>query len=216
MKIAVLGTGMVGKAIASKLVGLGHEVTMGSRAADNQAATAWAAEGGERASHGTFAAAAAGAELVLNCTAGAGSLEALRAAGEQNLAGKTLIDVANPLDLSHGMPPSLLVTGTDSLGEQIQRAFPSTRVVKALNTVNCEVMVDPSRVPGDHDVFICGDDEDAKTEVRDLLGSFGWPERSMIDLGDITTARGTEGHLLLWLRLWGVVGSGDFNIKVVR
>jgi 8-hydroxy-5-deazaflavin:NADPH oxidoreductase len=216
MKIAVLGTGMVGKAIASKLVGLGHEVTMGSRDADNQAATAWAAEAGERASHGTFADAATGAELVLNCTAGAGSLEALRAAGGQNLAGKTLIDVANPLDLSHGMPPSLLVSGTDSLGEQIQRAFPSTRVVKALNTVNCEVMVDPARVPGEHDIFICGDDEAAKTEVRDLLGSFGWPERSIIDLGDITTARGAEGHLLLWLRLWGLVGSGDFNIKVVR
>ncbi len=216
MKIAVLGTGMVGRTIASKLVDLGHEVTMGSRTTDNEAATAWAAAAGGGASHGTFADAAAGAELVLNCTAGAGSLEALGAAGEQNLAGKTLIDVANPLDFSHGMPPSLFVTGTDSLGEQIQRRFPTTKVVKALNTVNCDVMVDPARVPGDHDIFVCGDDEAAKAQVRDLLGTFGWPEDSIVDLGDISNARGTEGHLLLWLRLWGAVGSGDFNIKVVR
>lgn len=216
MKIAVMGTGMVGQVIASRLVSLGHEVTMGSRTTDNQAAAAWAAAAGAGASHGTFADAAADAELVLNCTAGAGSLEALRAAGEQNLAGKTLIDVAMPLDFSHGMPPSLFVSGTDSLGEQIQRELPGTRVVKALNTMNCEVMVDPSRLPGDHHIFICGDDEAAKAQVRDLLASFGWPETSMIDLGDITAARGTEGHLLLWSRLWGALGTADFNIKVVR
>ena len=216
MKIAVLGTGMVGQAIASRLVGLGHEVTMGSRAADNEAATAWAAGAGERATHGTFSEAAAGAELVFNCTAGAASLEALRAAGEHNLQGKTLVDVANPLDFSAGMPPSLSPVGSDSLGEQIQRAFPAAKVVKALNTMNCEVMVDPARVPGDHDVFICGDDEAAKAQVRELLGAFGWPGSAIIDLGDITTARGTEGHVLLWLRLWGLVGSGDFNIKLVR
>jgi len=215
MKIAMLGTGMAGQAIASRLVGLGHEVTMGSRAADNEAATAWAAGAGERATHGTFSGAAAGAELVFNCTAGAASLEALRAAGEHNLQGKTLVDVANPLDFSVGMPPSLSPVGSDSLGEQIQRAFPKTRVVKALNTINCEVMVDPARVPGDHDVFLCGDDAAAKAQVCELLGAFGWPEGAIIDLGDISSARGTEGHVLLWLRLWGLVGSGDFNIKVV-
>jgi len=215
MRIGVLGTGMVGRAIASKLVTLGHEVTMGSRTADNEAARAWAAEAGVGASHGTFADAAAHGELVFNCTAGAGSLEALRAAGAESLAGKTLIDVANPLDFSHGMPPSLLVSGTDSLGEQIQREFPQTKVVKALNTMNCEVMVDPARVPGEHDVFVSGDDEDAKAQVRELLQSFGWPAGSIIDLGDISTARGSEGHLLLWLRLWGALGTGDFNIKVV-
>src|SRR5512133_1676342 len=130
MKIAVLGTGMVGEAIAAKLVGLGHEVTMGSRAADNEAATAWAAGAGERGSHATFAEAAAPAELVFNCTAGTASLEALRAAGEHNLQGKTLVDVANPLDFSAGIPPSLSPVGSDSLAEQIQRAFPKTRVVK--------------------------------------------------------------------------------------
>jgi predicted dinucleotide-binding enzyme len=214
MRIAVLGTGMVGETIATKLVALGHQVTMGSRTADNEAARAWAAGAG--ASHGAFADAAADAELVFNCTAGGGSLEALRAAGAENLAGKTLIDVANPLDFSHGMPPSLLVSGTDSLGEQIQREFPQTRVVKSLNTMNSEVMVDPGRVPGEHDVFMSGNDEVAKTQVRELLESFGWPAGSIIDLGDVSTARGSEGHLLLWLRLRGALGTVDFNIKVVR
>ena len=215
MQIAVLGTGMVGRTIAGKLVSLGHAVAMGSRTADNEAAVAWAAEAGERARHGTFADAAARGELGFNCTAGAGSLDALRAAGATGLAGKTLVDVANPLDFSQGMPPSLSPVGSDSLGEQIQREFPDARVVKALNTVNCEVMVEPSRVPGEHDIFVCGDDEAAKAQVRELLESFGWPRGSIIDLGGIAAARGSEGHLLLWLRLWGVIGSGDFNIKVV-
>jgi 8-hydroxy-5-deazaflavin:NADPH oxidoreductase len=207
---------MVGRTIASKLVALGHEVTMGSRTADNVAARAWATEAGAGASHASFADATAGAELAFNCTAGAGSLEALRAAGAQNLSGKTLIDVANPLDVSRGMPPSLLVSGTDSLGERIQREFPQTRVVKSLNTMSCEVMVDPARVPGEHDVFVSGNDQAAKAQVRQLLQSFGWPPGSIFDLGDISTARGSEGHLLLWLRLWGALGTGDFNIKVVR
>lgn len=216
MEIAVLGTGMVGRAIASKLVSLGHGVTMGSRTAGNESAAEWAAQAGERAGHGTFADAAARGELVFNCTAGAASLDALRAAGAANLAGKTLVDVANPLDFSRGMPPSLSPVGSDSLAEQIQHEFPAARVVKALQTVNCEVMVDPGRVPGEHDVFVCGDDEAAKAQVRDLLESFGWPAGSIIDLGGIAAARGTEGHLLLWLRLWGAIGHGDFNIKVVR
>jgi len=133
-----------------------------------------------------------------------------------DLAGKILIDVANPLDFSQGMPPSLLVANTDSLGDQIQRAFPDTRVVKALNTINCNVMVDPARVPGEHDVFLAGDDEEAKTTVRELLQSFGWTAERIIDLGDIAAARGTEMYLALWLRLMGALQTGDFNIKVVR
>ena len=216
MKCAVLGTGMVGKAIAGKLVSLGHDVTMGSRSADNEAATAWAGEAGERASNGTFADAAGRADVVFNCTAGGASLEALLAAGEDNLSGKVLVDVANPLDFSQGMPPTLSVMGSDSLGEQIQRSFPETRVVKTLNTINCQVMVDPGRVPGDHDVFLCGNDDGAKEEVRDLLASFGWPEGSIVDLGDISAARGMEAYLLFWLRLMGTAGGPDFNVKVVR
>ena len=173
MKYGVLGTGMVGKTIAGKLAELGHEVVMGSRTADNAEARAWAEETGAQASHGTFADAAGAAGVVFNCTAGGASLEALLAAGEGNLAGKLLVDVANPLDFSQGMPPTLSVMGDDSLGEQIQRTFPTARVVKTLNTINCRVMVQPGRVPGDHDVFVCGNDEAAKAEVRELLTAFG-------------------------------------------
>ena len=216
MRIGVLGTGMVGSTIATKLAQLGHEVRMGSRTAGNERAVAWVASAGAGASHGTFADAAAHGELVFNCTAGEVSLAALEAAGAENLAGKVLVDVSNPLDLSHGMPPGLFTSSFDSLGEQIQRAFPDTRVVKALNTVNCEVMVEPSKVPGEHDVFLCGDDEAAKARVVELLQSFGWPPESVVDLGDLSSARGMEAYLLLWIRLWGALGTGHFNVKVVR
>jgi 8-hydroxy-5-deazaflavin:NADPH oxidoreductase len=189
---------------------------MGSRSADNEHAVEWAAGAGERARSGTFADAARDAEVVFNCTAGVASVEALEAAGAENLDGKVLIDVANPLDFSRGVPPALAVANTDSLGEQIQRAFPETRVVKTLNTMNCRVMVDPARVPGEHDVFVCGNDDAAKRQVHELLQSFGWPSERILDLGDITAARGTEGYVALWIRLWGIVGSGDFNIRVVR
>ena len=215
MKIAVLGTGKVGGVIGEKLASLGHEVTMGSRTADNEKAVAWARRVGGAASHGTYAQAARGAELVFNCTSGVGTLDALKLAGEENLAGKILIDLSNPLDFSKGMPPTLFVGNDDSLGEQIQRAFPSTKVVKTLNTLNCELMVDPRRLGGgDHDVFLSGNDADAKASVAKLLESFGW--KSVVDLGDITTARGTEAYLHLWLRLWGALGNADFNVKVVR
>jgi len=214
VKIAVLGTGTVGRTIASKLVELGHEVTMGSRSADGDALLEWVGEVGERGSGGTFADAAAAAELVFNCTAGGASLEALAAAGAENLAGKTLIDVANPLDFSRGMPPTLSICNDDSLGERIQAAFPQARVVKALNTVNAAIMVAPDSVPGDHNLFVCGDDGGAKSEATALLESFGWPHGSVIDLGDISAARGTEMYLPLWLRLMGSLGSAEFNIEV--
>lgn len=216
MKIGVLGTGMVGQTIASKLIALGHEVRMGAREAGNEKAAAWVKAAGGGASAGSFADAAGFGELVWNCTSGAAALEALRAAGADNLRGKLLIDVTNPLDFSKGMPPSLSVANTDSLGEQIQRAFPEVKVVKTLNTVNCQVMVDPARVAGgDHHVFVSGNDAGAKARVTEILrGWFGW--RHVLDLGDITTARGTEAYLLLWLRLWGTQKTGDFNVKVVR
>jgi predicted dinucleotide-binding enzyme len=216
VKIGVLGTGMVGRTIATKLVELDHEVMMGSRSADNETAAGWVATAGAGASQGTFADAAALGELVVNCTAGAASLDALAAAGAENLAGKTLLDVANSLDFSQGRPPALGVCNTDSLGEQIQRAFPAARVVKALNTMNCEVMVEPARVPGEHDVFVCGDDDDAKARVTRLLESFGWPAERIVDLGGISSARGTEMYVALWVRLAGTLGTGHFNIRVVR
>lgn len=152
---------------------------------------------------------------MVNATNGAGSIAALEAAGEEHLAGKVLVDVSNPLDFSHGMPPSLLVSNTDSLGERIQRRFPATRVVKALNTMNAHLMVDPKQLAGgDHSVFVSGDDPDAKTQVTELLEAFGWSD--VIDLGDITTARGTEMYLPLWTRLLATVGTPMFTIKVVR
>jgi len=216
MKYGVLGTGMVGKAIAGKLVAIGHEVMMGSRIAGNEQAREWVSAAGSSASQGTFAETAAFGELLFNCTSGSGSLEALGSANPEDLEGKVLVDVANPLDFSQGMPPSLSVVNTDSLGEQIQRAFPDARVVKALNTVNCRLMVDPARVSGEHDLFIAGDDGAAKQAARELLESFGWAADRIIDLGDITAARATEMYLPLWLRLIGTLQSADFNIKVVH
>jgi predicted dinucleotide-binding enzyme len=214
MRIAVLGTGGVGRTIATKLVELGHEVTMGSRSTDSEGLREWLGKTGEGANGGTFADAASGAELIFNCTAGEASLDALAAAGADNLAGKVLVDVANPLDFSQGMPPTLTVCNDDSLGERIQAAFPEARVVKALNTVNAQVMTDPGRLPGTHNIFVCGNDEGAKTTVRELLQGFGWPAEAIVDLGGIEAARGTEMYLPLWLRLMGALGTADFNIQV--
>src|SRR5882757_6110815 len=189
MKIGILGTGMVGNALATKLVQIGHQVMMGSRTAGSEAGKEWLRSVNGKAQIGTFADAAAFGEIVLDCTNGANSLAALRQAGASNLRGKILIQISNPLDFSQGMPPSLTVCNTDSLGEQIQREFPNVRVVKALNTVNCAVMVQPSIIPGDHDLIICGNDPSAKREVAKLLGEwFGWKEESIIDLGDITSS----------------------------
>lgn len=216
MKIGVLGTGMVGQAIATKLAALGHEVRMGSREAGNENAVAWAKETGDGASEGSFADAAQFGELLFNCTAGVASVDALTAAGADNLAGKVLVDIANPLDASQGFPPTLAFCNDESLGERIQTAFPETRLVKTLNTMNCQVMVDPARVPGEHAVFVSGEDEDAKGEVTELLGSFGWPQERIIDLGGIRAARGTEMYLPLWLHLYDKLQIGDFNIGVIR
>jgi hypothetical protein len=205
---------MVGATLGSKLIQLGHDVRMGSRLANNEKAVEWVKSNGSRASQGTFDEAASFGEVVFNCTAGTASLAALNAAGASNLKGKVLVDVANPLDFSKGMPPTLTVCNTDSLGEQIQRTFPSVKVVKAFNTMRCTLMVEPSLVSGEHDVFVCGNDAQAKDRVKEILKSFGW--KSIIDLGDITAARGTEMVLPLWLRLMGLFQSPNFNFKVVR
>ena len=214
MHIGVLGTGTVGRTLAQALVDRGHEVRMGARSAGNEQAVAWAGGAGPLASEGSFADAAAFGELAFNATAGAHSLEALEAAGAEQLAGKVLVDVSNPLDTSKGMPPTLTVCNDDSLGEQIQRAFPDVRVVKALNTVTAAVMVQPGLVPGSHTVFVCGDDDAAKAQARLLLEEFGWPSGSILDLGDITAARGAEMYLALWLRLWGAHGTAVLNVEV--
>jgi predicted dinucleotide-binding enzyme len=216
MKIAVLGTGDVGRRIGTKLVQAGHDVMLGSRTGDNEKAVAWAAEAGPRASQGTFADAAASAELVFNCTSGAASLAVVESAGANNLAGKILVDLSNPLDFSQGFPPSLSVCNTESLAERIQAALPDTKVVKTLNTMANPVMVDPRAIgDGEHDVFVSGNDKSAKATVTAMLQrDFGW--KRVIDLGDITTARGTEAWLLLWTRIYAAIGTGDFYLAIVR
>lgn len=215
MKIAVLGTGMVGETIASKLVQLGHEVMMGSRTANNEKAAAWVKKAGKGASQGTFADATNFGEIAFNCVAGVASVEALKSAAA-GLKGKILLELANPLDFSKGMPPRVLVGPDDSLGEQIQRALPDTKVVKTLNTVNCMIMVDANRVAnGDHTMFMAGNDAAAKGRVNEILkGWFGW--KHVLDLGDISASRGLEAYLALWLRMWGALQVGDFSIKVVK
>jgi 8-hydroxy-5-deazaflavin:NADPH oxidoreductase len=216
MKIAVLGTGTVGDTIGSKLIELGHSVMMGSRTATNEKAQAFVAKHNGMATAGTFADAAAFGEILFNCTSGVGSLEALKQAGEVNLNGKILIDVSNPLDFSNGFPPALTVSNTTSLAEEIQNTYPQLKVVKTLNTMWCGLMVNPGMINGgDHNAFISGNDAEAKEEVKAMLQSFGWQERNILDLGDITTARGTEMYLPLWVRMYGATQNGAFNIKIV-
>lgn len=214
VRIGILGTGVVGQTIGGKLADLGHDVKLGSRTATNEKAAKWVAQHGSHASQGTFADAASFGEIVFNCTSGMVSLEALRSAGAANLAGKVLVDISNPLDFSHGMPPTLSVCNSDSIAEQIQRAFPDAKVVKTLNTTNAVVMVNPSVVPGDHDIFVSGNDAGAKSEVSELLRSFGW--QTIIDLGDISSARGVEMLLPIWLRLMGTFKTATFNFHVAR
>ncbi len=214
MKIGVFGTGTVGSVIATKLVQVGHEVKMGSRAAGNEKAIAWVKATGARASEGTFADAAAFGELLFNCTAGVSSLAALQAAGAANLAGKVLVDVSNAL-VHSAAGLTLSVCNTDSLGEQLQRAFPDLKVVKALNTLTAPLMVNPGQLAGDHDVFMCGNDDAAKATVRELLErGFGW--KNVVDLGDLSAARGQEMYVMLWVRMYGALKSPMFNIHVAR
>jgi len=227
MKIGVLGTSMVGQAISGKLAELGHDVMVGTRdVAQTLARTdphpygfppfsVWHQQQ-PKVRLGTFAEAAAHGEMVINATNGTATLAALRSAGEAHLNGKVLIDIANPLDFSQGNPPSLSVSNTDSLGEQIQRAYPNVKVVKTLNTVTAFLMVNPALVGnGDHTIFVSGNDAAAKAQVTEWLkGWFGW--KDVIDLGDITNARGTEMYLPIWLRLWGALGTGMFNVKIVK
>ena len=227
MKIGILGTGIVGKTIAAKLIELGHEVTLGTRDVAGKLAEnapnfygnppfkVWHTQH-QQIKLATFTEATAHGELVFNATNGGATMEALKSAKETILNGKVLIDIANPLDFSHGMPPTLLVCNTDSLGEQIQRAFPLARVVKTLNTVTASVMVDPRQLAGgEHTMFVCGNDAGAKTQVSKILQDwFSW--KYVIDLGDISAARGMEMYLPLWLRLMGALGSPMINVKVVK
>ncbi len=216
MKIAVFGTGSVGETLGSKLLELGHEVMMGSRTENNEKALAWVKKSGAKASTGTFADAAKFGEFIINATKGDGSVDAFKSAGDASCAGKTVLDLSNPLDFSRGFPPSLFVSNTDSLGEQLQRAVPSAKVVKALNTMSCFLMVAPRQLADSHHTFVAGNDAGAKDQVKTILASFGWRPEEVIDVGDLTGARATEQYLPLWARLYGTLKVGNFNIKIVR
>jgi predicted dinucleotide-binding enzyme len=212
MKMGVLGSGMVGQVISARLEELGHDVMIGTR--DPNKLSEW------RTSHkavkvGSFAETARHGEIIFNATNGAASLEALKMAGEAHLNGKVVVDISEPLDFSKGMPPSLFVSNTDSLGEQIQRAFPQVKVVKTLNTVTANVMAYPQHVAnGDHHVFLSGNDAQAKEQAVHILKSFGWFH--ILDLGDLTTARATEMYIAIWLRMWSALDTGMFNIKIMK
>jgi len=226
MKIAVFGTGVVGQTLAEKLSSLGHQVKIGTRDIGETMARSnpdnygrppfkvWQAEH-TAVTLGTFKEAAAFGELIVNALNGSGTIPALEQAGKANLTGKVMIDISNPLDFSKGFPPSLFVSNTDSLAEQIQRAFPELKVVKSLNTLNASLMVNPALLSEDHTVFMNGNDSGAKAKVKEILQSFGWKEHNIIDLGNITTARGTEQLLPIWVRLYGALQTPMFNFKIV-
>ncbi len=228
-KIAVIGTGTVGQTFASKLISLGHEVMMGTRDVatklagtekdmyGNPAFSEWhTANKGVQL--GTFAEAAAFGDIILNVTQGGNSINALKLAEAKNLDGKVLVDIANPLDFSKGMPPVLIpeLSNTNSLGEEIQKTFPGAKVVKTLNTMWAGLMVNPNIIGGgDHTAFICGNDADAKTKVKSLMNEFGWKNENILDLGNISSSRGTEAILPVWLRIWSATQNGAFNFKVI-
>jgi predicted dinucleotide-binding enzyme len=212
MKIGVLGTGVVGVTIATRLIQLDHHVTMGSRNPENQTAARWAKTNGVNASQGTFTDAALYSELIFLCTKGEATLDVIHTVGQNAFGEKVIVDVSNPLDFSRGMPPSLMICNTDSLGEQVQKALPYAKVVKTLNIVNSEVMVDPTKA-GNPTMLLCGNDAEAKNVVTLLLHDFGWKE--IIDLGDIKKSRATEMFVPAWLSLLNVIGHPHFGFKVV-
>ena len=215
-KIGILGTGAVGRTIGSKLIELGYQVMMGSRTADNEKATAWVQSHGTNATNGTFADVAVFANIIFNCTKGEITLDVFNLAGIENFRQKTIVDISNPLDFSHGMPPSLFPqwSNTNSLGEEIQRLLPDALIVKTLNMVNCEVMVDATRCGADATMFICGNDAAAKASVLHILQQFAW--KDTIDLGDITASRAMEMLLPIWLKTWMATGNGHFAFKIAR
>lgn len=213
MRIAVLGTGAVGRTLARAFSDLGHDVVVGTRdPGKTSRREEWAGSGIPLEPLETVA---TEAELVVNATNGQASLAVLEKVGVDNLAGKVLLDVANPLDFSQGFPPTLAVKDTDSLAEQIQRAHPEAHVVKSLNTVTARVMVNPGSVgEGDTTVFVAGDEASARAVVKELLAALGW--RDVIELDGLHNARGLEMWLSLWVRLTGTLGTPTFNLKIVR
>lgn len=226
MQIGILGTGIVGQSLGLKLVKLGHSVILGTRdpskidepkgrGSDARSLRQWLVESGSKATVASFREAVANSEIIINALRGASSLEVLQAVGEEYLGSKILIDVSNPIDLSRGFPLTLFVKDTDSLGEMLQRTFPNVRLVKTLNTMSAAVMVNPDLVGnGNHTVFLSGNDEEAKACVTSLLRELGW--RDILDIGDISTARGTEMMLLIGHAAMRALSPSEIAFKVVR
>jgi 8-hydroxy-5-deazaflavin:NADPH oxidoreductase len=226
MQIGILGTGIVGQTLGLRLVQLGHPVMLGTRdpsqldepkgrGPDARSLRAWLALTGSEASVGTFRDAAAYGELVINALSGVATLEVLHTVGEAYLNGKTLIDTSNPIDFSRGFPLTLFVKDTDSPGEVLQRAFPTVRLVKTLNSTMAALMVNPKMVGnGDHAVFLSGNDPQAKAQVAQLLREFGWDD--ILDLGDISTARGAEMMLSIGHAVMRALSPAEIAFKVVR
>lgn len=219
MNIGVLGTGMVGETIASALTSKGHNVRMGSRTSNNEKAAAWVKKSNKHATQGDFNYTATFGEIIFLCLNGAAALDVVKTLDPDNVENKIIIDLTNPLDFTHGMPPRLIegLNNSNSLGEQIQAVLPKAYIVKTLNTVNCNVMVDPSLVnKGDHTIFVCGNDADAKNKVKHfLVDSFGWKPGNILDLGNIQSSRLTEAYVPFWVGIMQAVGGPVFNIKVV-
>jgi predicted dinucleotide-binding enzyme len=220
MNIGVLGTGVVGETIASALTAKGHNVRMGSRSANNEKAAAWVKKSNDHATQGDFNDAATFGEIVFLCLNGEYALDAVRSIDGDNVMHKIVVDLTNPLDFSKGMPPRLIdgMSNSTSLGEQIQEALPGAHVVKALNTVTANLMVNPKLVSnGDHNLFVCGNNADAKNKVKHfLVDAFGWKPDNLIDLGGIQSARTTEAYVPFWVSMMQALGSPMFNVKVVK
>ena len=225
MIISILGTGMVGQSLAQKLQSLGHEIYMGTRDAEKTKARTevnnmtgksfadWLGANSDIRLR-DYAELPDASDLFINASNGEASIKALQAVGKDKLKNKVILDLANPLDFSQGFPPSLSISNTNSLAESIQKEFAESKVVKSLNTMNYELMMNPSKIKGDHSVFLSGNDENAKSRVKGLLQEIGWPEQNIFDLGDISTARGTEMMLPIWLRLYAVLGHSNFNFHL--
>jgi 8-hydroxy-5-deazaflavin:NADPH oxidoreductase len=215
-RIAILGTGTAGRTLGKKLVQLGYQVAMGSRTADNEKALAWVSENGPNASCGTFEDASRSGEIIFNCVKGEITLEVFRSAGSEHFKNKVIVDLSNPLDFSNGFPPSLFSqwSNTNSLAEEIQKLLPEAHVIKTLNMVNCEVMVEPSLCGADASMFICGNDAASKTSVMNILQQFGW--KDIINLGEISSARSMEMLLPIWVKMRMLIGNSHFGFKIVR
>ena len=220
MNIGVLGTGVVGETIATALTKKGHNVRMGARSATNEKAESWVKRSNNHATQGDFNDAAAFGDIIFLCLNGAFALDAVRSVDPESIDGKIVIDVTNPLDFTQGMPPRLLegLSNNNSLGEEIQKAWPRAFVVKALNTVTAKVMVDPRMVnKGDHTLFICGNDAETKNQVKHfLVDTFGWSPEGLLDLGGIEASRNMEAYVPFWVGMMQALGTPFFNIKVLK